>query len=93
MTPQVTDRIEGGLASCHGHSRKLRIFTWCTYNWRGKCPGMGWWWRELKEANNPPAPAKIHKNSAKNTLLGLKIAESIIFRSKILNKIYSTDVF
>jgi hypothetical protein len=53
---------------------------------------------EVVEANTPPPPpAKIHKNSAKNrrfpTLLGLKIAENIMFCSKILNKIYSPDVF
>jgi hypothetical protein len=28
MTPQVTNRREGGLMSCHGHSWKLHTFTY-----------------------------------------------------------------
>ncbi len=27
---------------------------WCTENQQGERPGMGWWWRELKQANKPP---------------------------------------
>jgi hypothetical protein len=41
--------------------------------------------------------AKIHKNSPENgqfrSLYGLKIAENPVFCSKVLNKIYSQDVF
>jgi hypothetical protein len=42
-------------------------------------------------------PDEIHENSAKNSwfpaVYGLKIAKNAVFRSKVLNKIYSQDVF
>jgi hypothetical protein len=62
----------------------------------GGCLGRGWWWRELKGANKPPAVQNV-QNSAKNwrflAFSGLNIAEKAVFHSKVLNKIYSQDVF
>jgi hypothetical protein len=80
MTPQVTNRREGGFMSCCGRSLKLRAFTWKELETvraaqkllgaptisREECSGRGWWWREIKEENKPSSRAKMHKNSAKN---------------------------
>jgi hypothetical protein len=80
MTPQANKRREGGLTSYSGHSQQFRYFTWkeletarpaqkllgAPTNGGGKCPGRGWWWRELKEANKSPMLAVIHKNGTKN---------------------------
>jgi hypothetical protein len=42
-------------------------------------------------------PAEIHENGTENgqfpALIDLQIAENAIFSSKVLNKIYSQDVF
>jgi hypothetical protein len=51
---------------------------------------------QVKGGKEVPMPAEIHKNGARNgqfpALFGLKIA-CVFFRSKVLNKIYSQDVF
>jgi hypothetical protein len=61
---------------------------WCTDYWRGECPGKGWWWRELKEANKPPCWTKYTKTAPKKrnfpALFGLKIIKNGIFCSKYL---------
>jgi hypothetical protein len=52
--------------------------------------------RELQEANKPPAGRNIqkrHRKWAVSALLGFKIAKSAVCRSKVLNKMYSQDVF
>jgi hypothetical protein len=52
--------------------------------------------RELKEANMPscrPKYIKRRQNVRFSALLDLKIAENIVFRSKVLNKMYSQDGF
>jgi hypothetical protein len=46
MTPQVTNRREGGLTSCF-HFERARDresgseTAWCADYWQGKCPGRG----------------------------------------------------
>jgi hypothetical protein len=79
MTPQATNRREGGLSSCCGHGRKFRDFTQKELEsvraaqkllgvpniGGGECPSRRWRWREFKESNKPP-PAKKIQNSAKN---------------------------
>ncbi len=74
MTPQATNRREGGLTSCHSRSRKFALAphlerareregrsetAWCAAYW--ECPGRGFWWQELKEANKPPIYQKYMK--------------------------------
>jgi hypothetical protein len=84
------------LLRARDHDGGLEI-AWFTDYWRGECPSRGWWWRELKEANKPPCRPKYtkkqHQKLAVTTLFGLKIAEYTVFRSKVLNKIYSQDAF
>jgi hypothetical protein len=58
----------------------------------GGVPGQAWWWRESK-SNKPSKPPEIDKNSRFPALIDLKIAKSAIFFLKVLNKIYSLDVF
>jgi hypothetical protein len=55
MTPQTTNRREGGLTSCPCLSRELHCLhlerardcegglgtAWCADYWRGECPGRG----------------------------------------------------
>jgi hypothetical protein len=38
----------------------------------GGVPGRGWWWRELKEANKPPADRKIAKTALKTPFFAQK---------------------
>ncbi len=38
---------------------------WCADYWLGECPGRGWWWRELKQANKPPCWLKHTKMAPK----------------------------
>jgi hypothetical protein len=52
----------------------------------GECPGRGWWWRELKEAN------KGTKNVMFYALIDLKIAKNAILYLKVL-RIYFQNVF
>jgi hypothetical protein len=107
MTPQATNRRERGLTSCCSCSWKLRAFTkkeletgsdiaWCTNCGQGECPGMGWWWRELKEANKPtcrPNCTNTVLKTAVSHTFWLKNRQKHSFYSKELNKIYSQDVF
>jgi hypothetical protein len=63
----------------------------------GECLGRGWWWwRKSKELNTPPSCPECMK-TAKNgwfpALIDLKIAKDAVFYLKVLNKIYSRDVF
>jgi hypothetical protein len=61
-----------------------------------ECPGRGWWWKESKESNTPPRLLecrKTAKNRRFSALIDLKIAKNATFYSKVLNKIYSQDVF
>jgi hypothetical protein len=75
MTPQATNRRQGGLTLCCGRSRKFRAFTWeeletvragrsetacCADYWQGECLARGWWWRELKEANKNRTEQSIY---------------------------------
>jgi hypothetical protein len=46
-------------------------------NWQEVCLRRKWWWRELKEANQPPASGNTQK-SAKN----------VVLCSTVLKKIY-----
>jgi hypothetical protein len=61
---------------------------WCADYWRGSAWGV-WWWRELKEANEPPAGRNTQKNGAENgqfpTLFGQKIDENAVFHLKNLS--------
>ncbi len=75
MTPQATNRREGGLTSCCGHSRNRKHLhrerarvrevgsetAWCANYCRGECLARGWWQKELKEANKPPASRNTQK--------------------------------
>jgi hypothetical protein len=79
MTPQGTNRREGGLTSWRGHSPQFCAFTekeietmkgaqkWLgaqTIGWV-EYPGKGWWWRELKESNKPPCCPEYTKTAPK----------------------------
>jgi hypothetical protein len=69
---------------------------WCADYWQGECRGRGWWWRVSKESKTPqchPECMKIAKNRRFRALFSLKIAKNPVFLSKVLNKIYSPDVF
>jgi hypothetical protein len=62
----------------------------------GECPGRGWRWRELKEANKPlsqPKYTKMAKNKQFPALFGLKFGKNTTFHSKVLYTIYFQDVF
>ncbi len=70
---------------------------WADY-WRGEgCLGRGWSWRELKESNTLPYRPKYTKTAKKNWrflhILAYKSLKTPYFRSKVLNNIYSRDVF
>jgi hypothetical protein len=73
MTPQVTNRREGGLTTCHGHSRKfcdLERARDCkssseTACGGRECAGRGWWLRGLKESNKPPFRLEYTKTAPK----------------------------
>jgi hypothetical protein len=62
----------------------------------GGVPGQGVAVEEFMLANKPPAGQNSQNGAKKGwfcKLFGLKIAKNVVFRSKILNKIYSQDVF
>ncbi len=62
----------------------------------GECPGRGWWWRESKESNTPPCRPECMKTTKKLTVsrtFWLLNHWNSVFRSKVLNKIYSRDGF
>jgi hypothetical protein len=72
MTPQATNRREGGLKSCRGRSRKelgtvsavnklLGVLT----TGRVESLGMGRWLRELIEANKSPIHPEWTKTAPK----------------------------
>jgi hypothetical protein len=79
MTPQVTNRKEGGLTSCRGCSRQFSAFTQKELEavreaqkligapgyWREECLGREWWWRELKESNKPSCRMECTKKAQK----------------------------
>jgi hypothetical protein len=62
-----------------------------------ECLGRGLWWRELKEGNKPPCQPKYTKKAQRKSgfphFFGIKITKNAVFRSKVLNEIYSQDVF
>jgi hypothetical protein len=61
----------------------------------GECPGREWWWRELKEANKPPAgrnTQKRHRKQGISSLFGLKIADPPFFAQKYLIR-YTPKMF
>ncbi len=77
---QATSRREGELMSCRGCSRQFLTFTEkeletgraaqklrdaLAIGGGGECPGRGWWWRVLKEANKPPCRPKYTKKALK----------------------------
>jgi hypothetical protein len=67
----------------------------CTDYRQGECLGRGWWWRELKEANKPPAgqnKQKRHRKQLISCLLGLKIAYPPFFAQKYLIR-YTPKMF
>jgi hypothetical protein len=63
---------------------------WCANYWRGECPVQGWWWRGSQKSNKPSKPPEIDENGKKTDGFAHILA---VFRSKVLNKIYSRDVF
>jgi hypothetical protein len=82
MTPQATNRREGGLMSFRGCSSKLCAFTSKELETvraaqkllglrllAGECPVSGWWWGELKEANKPQACRRSQRSQKQAVLL------------------------
>jgi hypothetical protein len=72
MTPQATNRREGGLRSCRGRSRKELETVGAVNKLLGvlttgqvEILGMGRWLRELKEANKAPISAEYTKTEPK----------------------------
>jgi hypothetical protein len=63
----------------------------------GGVSGQGVVEEDVKGSKKTSQPAEIHKIGIKNgwfpALFGLKIAENAVFHSKVLNKIYSQNVF
>ncbi len=62
----------------------------------GGCPVRGWWWRGSQKSNKPSKLPEIYKNNKNGRFrarFGLVIAENAVFHSKVLNKIYSQDIF
>jgi hypothetical protein len=61
----------------------------------GECPVWGWWWRESKKAKKPFKQPGTYKTCAIIAcfLIDLKIANNTVFYLKVLNKIYSPDIF
>ncbi len=98
MTPQASNRIEGGLNSCHGCCRKFRAFpwkeletmkvaqktAWCADYWRGECQGRGWWWRELYKPPVGRNTQKQHQQREVSLTFCLKIAETRFFTQRYL---------
>jgi hypothetical protein len=69
---------------------------WCADNWRGECAVQGWWWRGSQKPNKPSKPPEIDENGEKPTVsrtFWLMNRRKRHFRLKVLNKIYSRDVF
>jgi hypothetical protein len=63
---QATNTRDGCLHLERARDREGSSETaWCADYWRGECPGMEWWWRELKEANKPPCQLKCKKTAMK----------------------------
>ncbi len=69
----------------------------CADYWRGECPVRGWWQRGSQKQNKPSKPPEIHDNGKKTggfaSVLAYKSTKTLFFRPKVLNKIYSRDVF
>jgi hypothetical protein len=63
----------------------------------GGAPGKGVVVEGVEASKKALMLAGIHKNGAKNrgfrALIDLKIAQNTIFHSKVINKIYSQDIF
>ncbi len=70
---------------------------WCADYWRGECSVQGWWWRGSQKPNKPSKPPEIDENGEKTGdfahVVAYSITENTVFHSKVLNKIYSRDVF
>jgi hypothetical protein len=91
MTPQETNRRDGDLMSCHGHSQKLRAFTWKELETVGAAqkllgvptfgrgvPGQGVVVEGVKGGKYAPMPAKIHKKGTKNRRFPILIELKIV---------------
>jgi hypothetical protein len=95
MTPQATNKREGGLTSCHGRSWKEletvkaapKLLGALTIG-GGSARSRGWWWRELKEANKPPSWPKYTKTGLKTGGFLHFCPKNAVFHLQVLNKIY-----
>jgi hypothetical protein len=71
---------------CEGGSKTA----WCADYWWGECPGRGSRWRESK---NLECMKIAKKNRQFPALADLKIIKNEVFYLRVLNKIYSRDIF
>ncbi len=108
MTSQVINRREGGSASCPGHSRKLKTYTyierardhvgssktaWCADCWQGERLVQGWWWRGgHRSQRSLPSRPKYMKTAKKWAVSRTFWPKTPFFADKYLTR-YSHETF